>query len=125
MDDVIAWEFTTRRSEMDDQGNAERDDPMSACCTEMMDRMKSDSDEADRCPMSKMCKGAMEKARFGSLLAIMGIALLILGALILLAPTVLVWFAAGTAILLGTGMLVLAGLASRFSTRLRNAWRKG
>jgi hypothetical protein len=63
----------------------------------------------------------MTKVRLGSLLAIMGIALLIVGVLILLKPIVLVWFAAGMAILLGIGVLVVAGLASRFATRFRNA----
>jgi len=95
------------------------DDSIESCCTEMMDRMSAEGTRQQTCLMSKMCNG-IGKVNPGFFLAVLGAALVLCGAAIALAPTLLVWFVAGASILLGIGILVVAGLASRFSTRLRS-----
>lgn len=98
-----------------------REESKEPCCAEMMDRLMSDKNSGETCPMSRMCRGMMKKANPGLFMAIPGIALLFFGALLFLKPVLFVWFVAGASILMGIGMLVAAVLARRFLNRPRAA----
>ena len=67
------------------------------------------------CPMARMCGRMMEKPRSGSFLMLPGALLIALGVLILIEPRIVVWLAAGVAILIGVMFFVMA----RFIGRLR------
>lgn len=77
-------------------------------------------DEKEMCPMSAMCKGMMEKPGSRFLLMIPGAALVIVGVLILIKPTVLFWLMACTSILIGIIMLVLAKFVKKMGARFEN-----
>jgi hypothetical protein len=78
------------------------------------------ADAMEMCPMASMCKGMMAKSGSGFLLMIPGAALVLGGLLILLEPKVLFWLMAGTSILIGIIMLVLANFIRKMGARLRN-----
>ncbi len=98
----------------------QRGDPM-ASCMEMMKGMEVGSGPAGMCPMAAMFKGVLEKTRFLALLFVPGAALVVGGALFLFEPRILVWLMAGTSILLGIGLVVIAYTIRRFAAGLRTA----
>lgn len=72
------------------------------------------------CPMAKMCMGMTAKPPSGFMLMLPGALLVVVGVVILIEPNVLVWLMAGTSILVGIVMLVIANLIRRFGARLRS-----
>ncbi|HSF04410.1 MAG TPA: hypothetical protein VLG10_01335 [Methylomirabilota bacterium] len=75
----------------------------------------------EMCPMASMCRGMAEKPRFGFLLLIPGLLLVLGGVLIFIEPRVLVWLLAGTSILIGVVMLFLAIFLRKMSVRFTKA----
>jgi Flp pilus assembly protein TadB len=73
------------------------------------------------CPMASMCRGLAEKPPSRLLLMIPGLALILVGLLILLEPKVLVWLMAAVAIMLGVLVLVIANFLHRISGRFQDA----
>jgi len=73
------------------------------------------------CPMASMCKGLVEKPPPRLLLMIPGLALILVGLLILLEPKVLVWLMAAIAILVGVLFLIIANFIHRISGRFQDA----
>lgn len=62
----------------------------------------------EMCPMASMCKGMAEKPRFGFLLVIPGLLVVLGGVLIFIEPRVLVWLVGSASILIGLVMLFFA-----------------
>jgi uncharacterized membrane protein len=71
--------------------------------------------------MAETCKGMIEKRLSGLVLSIPGLALIVVGVLILIEPTVLVWLVAALSILMGIGMLMLANFVRRAGAWFRSA----
>jgi hypothetical protein len=71
------------------------------------------------CPVAKTCKGMMEKPFSGVLMLTPGIALIALGLLIVIWPSVLPWLAAAASILAGGAMLLLANFMGRIGAGLK------
>ena len=90
-----------------------------------MQKVKTDADPAAgtdskaACPMQAMCRGMIEKrSGTGLLLMIPGLALVGVGALILIEPEVLVWLMACTSILLGLLLIVAVSKLRGFAARM-------
>ena len=81
--------------------------------------MKSRGGAMAMCPMAKMCMGMTAKPPSGFLLMLPGAVLIIVGILILIEPTILVWLIAATSILLGLMMLMMATFIRRFGAQLQ------
>lgn len=62
----------------------------------------------EMCPMASMCKGMAEKPRFGFVLMIPGLLLVLGGVLIFIEPRVLVWLVGSASILIGLVLLLFA-----------------
>jgi len=71
------------------------------------------------CPMATMCEGMMKKPPTGSAALVAGVALIFLGALVFVQPTILVWLAGAALVLMGIMLLMMARLIRRFGVRLR------
>lgn len=63
--------------------------------------------------MSKMCTGIMGKRPSGLLLMLPGVALIALGALIVIEPQVLVWLLAAGSVFLGSLLVLMGGFIRR------------
>lgn len=81
--------------------------------------IKSSESTMAMCPMGRMCMGMMKKPTSGWFLMLPGILLIILGVLIVVEPTILVWFIAAAAILLGIMMLMMAGFIRKMGAERR------
>jgi len=68
-------------------------------------------------PMASMCGAMLERAPSPLLLMLPGAALILLGVTIPNHPQVLLWLAAGGAVLMGAAMLVMAGFMRRLRAR--------
>jgi hypothetical protein len=68
------------------------------------------------CPMAKMCERMMQNPRSGSFLMLPGLLLIVLGALIFIEPTIVVWLVGGVLVLMGIMFFMMA----RFMGRLRH-----
>ena len=75
------------------------------------------------CPMASMCKGMAEKPRFGFLLVIPGLLLVLGGVLIFIEPRVMVWLLAGASIFIGVVMVFFAMFIRRMMAPFTNASR--
>lgn len=73
------------------------------------------------CPMASMCRRLVKKPPPRLLLMIPGLALMLVGLLILLEPKVLIWLMAAVAILVGVLFLIIANFIHRISGRLQDA----
>lgn len=102
------------------QETAKPPERTATCCPDMTEGMGFDARRTESCPMATMCRGAMGRMRIGPFLALLGLALLVIGALILFEPKALIWLIAGTSILMGFGMLAAAVFAPRRAARVRN-----
>ena len=71
------------------------------------------------CPMAATCKRMVEKPLSGLVMLIPGIALVSLGILIIVWPSILAWLVAVACILVGCAMLVMANLMRRFGSRFK------
>ena len=71
------------------------------------------------CPMAETCKGMMERPLSGMVMLIPGIALVALGILIIVWPSVLAWLVAGACVLAGVAMLVMANLMRRIGSQFK------
>ena len=71
------------------------------------------------CPMAETCKGMMEKPFSGLALVIPGVALILLGALVLIEPRILVWLVAVALILMGVAVLMLSWFMRKIGERLQ------
>jgi hypothetical protein len=69
--------------------------------------------------MASMCGGIFEKGTPRFLLMLPGAVLILFGIAILIEPQVLVWLLAGTALLLGLAMLLMAHFMYRFGAKAR------
>ena len=77
----------------------------------------------EMCPMASMCKGMAKNPRFGFLLVIPGLLLVLLGVLAFIEPRVLVWLVASASILFGLVMLFFAMFIRNMSARFAHAGR--
>jgi Flp pilus assembly protein TadB len=71
------------------------------------------------CPMAETCKGMVEKPMPKFLLPLPGLLFIAVGVLILLIPTLLVWFIAFASIAMGIMMLIFANFMSKMGERFR------
>ena len=71
------------------------------------------------CPMAETCKGMMEKPPSGFMLMVPGIALIILGVLVVIEPQIIVWLVAVTLIVMGISILILAKFMRRIGKQLQ------
>jgi Flp pilus assembly protein TadB len=72
------------------------------------------------CPMATMCKGMMEKPPSGFFAMLAGAVLIVLGMLIVVEPTILVWLVGIAFVLFGVALLVMANFLRRLGVQLRN-----
>ena len=73
------------------------------------------------CPMASMCGGVFERGTSRFFLMIPGVLLILFGVAIVVQPQVLVWLVAGTVVLLGVALLLMAHLMYRFGAKARQA----
>lgn len=76
-------------------------------------------DPTENCPMAKMCKEMGDKRKFGLLVFLPGVLLVLAGVSILLEPKALVWLSAGASILFGIFLLMFANFVRGFSARFK------
>jgi len=70
------------------------------------------------CPMANMCMGMMQRRLPSFLLMLPGISLIVVGVLIVIEPSILVWLMAAASVLLGIMLLMMAGFIRRMGTQL-------
>lgn len=75
------------------------------------------------CPMAETCRGMMKKPPSGFALIIPGIVFIVIGVLIVVEPTILVWLVAVAFIVIGVGMLFLANFVRKFGARMHGSHR--
>ncbi len=73
------------------------------------------------CPMASMCKGMADKPPSLLLLMMPGLALIVVGIVILVEPKVLVWLVAVLAIVLGVALLMMAAWFRRMAEQFQGA----
>ena len=71
------------------------------------------------CPMAETCKGMMEKPHSSLVLIVPGIALIILGMVIVIEPQILVWLVAIALVVMGVAMLILANFMRKVRSRFQ------
>lgn len=71
------------------------------------------------CPMAGACRVMAEKPRFGLVLMVPGLAFIMLGVVVLIEPQILAWLVATALIVMGIGMLVMAGFMRSMGRRLQ------
>lgn len=77
----------------------------------------------EMCPMASVCSGMAAKPKFGFLLLIPGLLLVLGGVLIFIEPRVMVWLLAGASIFIGVVMVFFAMFIRRMMARFTNASR--
>ena len=75
------------------------------------------------CPMGETCKSLIERPSSSFLMFIPGIVFIVVGVLIIIEPSILVWLIAAASILLGIAMLGGAYFMRSASARLMGAHR--
>ena len=73
------------------------------------------------CPMAKTCEGMMENRLSGLMMMTPGVALIALGILVAVWPSVLPWLVAAACIMAGGAMLVMANVMRGVGARLKRA----
>ncbi len=67
------------------------------------------------CPMAAMCKGMVQKPFSGVGLVMLAIVLIILGVLVAIEPTILVWVMAVAFVLAGAAMLMMVSFIRKIA----------
>ena len=89
-------------------------EPMTCCSPE-----SAGSEVPMNCPMATMFQESFGSPKFGYLLLIPAFLFILVGVIILIYPTVLVWLMAAAFIVLGLAMLGMAVCVKRCSARLK------
>ena len=72
------------------------------------------------CPMAEICKGMMKKPLSRFALIVPGIALIILGVIVLIEPRILAWLVAVALIVMGAAILMVSNFMHRVGKRFQN-----
>ena len=80
----------------------------------------SHSAPTQMCPMSEMCKGMTESPPSRLFLVVPGIIFIVLGVLVILQPTILLWLVAAVLVMVGVGMLFGARMMGKFGEKPRS-----
>ena len=70
------------------------------------------------CPMAAMCQGMMKKPFRGVGLMMLGMVLIILGVLVAIEPTILVWVMAVAFALVGAAVLMMVGFMRKMTREI-------